>query len=112
MVLARYGGLRCPSEVLSLRWQDVDWEMQRVTAPSPKTESLPEGRTVFQLPAEHPKRMRTTHPLEHQNKELQRRTRVATLFPNEAPLLRLVSAVLAEVSDEWETGKRYLNTDA
>ncbi|MBT3177823.1 MAG: IS256 family transposase, partial [Desulfobacula sp.] len=37
-----------------------------------------------------------------------RRTRVATLFPNEASLLRLVSAILVETSEEWETGKRYL----
>jgi len=43
--------------------------------------------------------------LERQNRELKRRTRVATLFPNEASLLRLVTAVLVELSDEWETGK-------
>ena len=36
--LARYGGLRCPSEVLSLRWQDVDWEAGRIVVQSPKTE--------------------------------------------------------------------------
>jgi transposase-like protein len=43
--------------------------------------------------------------------ELKRRTRVAGLFPNEASLLRLVSALLAETSEEWETGKTYLNMD-
>ncbi len=36
--LSRYGGLRCPSEVLSLRWQDINWETGRVVVPSPKTE--------------------------------------------------------------------------
>lgn len=36
--LCRYGGLRCPSEVLSLRWQDVNWETNRLTIQSPKTE--------------------------------------------------------------------------
>jgi len=36
--LARYGGLRCPSEVLSLRWQDVNWEQGRMLVRSPKTE--------------------------------------------------------------------------
>ena len=35
--------------------------------------------------------------------------RIATLFPNEASLLRLVSAVLMEISEEWESGKVYLN---
>jgi putative transposase len=53
--------------------------------------------------------MRTTNMLERQNKELKRRTRVATLFPNEASLLRLVTAVLVQLSDEWETAKmKYL----
>ena len=46
--------------------------------------------------------------LERMNRELNRRTRVATLFPNEASLVRLVTAVLIELSEEWETGKRYL----
>ncbi|MDA1249306.1 MAG: IS256 family transposase [Planctomycetota bacterium] len=70
--------------------------------------NIPEGLAVFTLPAEHRKRMRTTNMLERQNRELKRRTRVATLFPNEASLLRLVTAVLVELSDEWETGIKYL----
>jgi integrase len=36
--LSRFGGLRCPSEVLKLRWQDVNWEQDRFTIHSPKTE--------------------------------------------------------------------------
>ena len=47
--------------------------------------------------------------LERVNEEIKRRTRVARLFPNEASALRLVSAVLIEISEGWETGKRYLN---
>ena len=38
ITLARYGGLRCPSEVLSLKWQHVDWDQRRIRVPSPKTE--------------------------------------------------------------------------
>ena len=38
VALVRYGGLRCPSEVLSLRWADVDWERSRLRVVSPKTE--------------------------------------------------------------------------
>jgi len=71
-------------------------------------ENIPEGLSVFAIPSEHRKRMRTTNMLERQNKELKRRTRVATLFPNEASLLRLVTAVLVELSDDWETGMKYL----
>jgi putative transposase len=72
-------------------------------------ENLPEGFTVFDLPVAHRKRMRTSNPLERVNKELKRRTRVAGIFPNEASLLRLVSARLMEISEDWETGKIYLN---
>lgn len=43
--LSRYGGLRCPSEHLSLRWGDVDWERGRITVPSPKTEHHPGGES-------------------------------------------------------------------
>ena len=46
--------------------------------------------------------------LERLNKEIKRRTRVATLFPNEQSLLRLVGAILMEISDEWEVGRIYL----
>jgi transposase-like protein len=71
-------------------------------------EAVPEGLTVFSLPSEHWKKMRTSNMLERLNKEIKRRTSVATLFPNEASLLRLVSAVLMETSEEWESGKVYL----
>lgn len=74
-------------------------------------ENIPEGLTVFKLPVGHRKRMRTSNSIERLNKEIKRRTRVATLFPNEESLLRLVSAILAEISDDWETGKVYLNME-
>lgn len=72
-------------------------------------ENLPDGLAVFSLPADHRKRLRTSNMIERLNKEIKRRTRVATLFPNEQSLLRLVSAVLAETSDDWESGVNYLN---
>jgi transposase-like protein len=71
-------------------------------------ENVPESLMVFRLPASHRQRLRTTNMLERLNRELKRRTRVATLFPNEDSLLRLVTAVLIEISEEWETGKRYV----
>jgi transposase-like protein len=74
--------------------------------------NVPEGLTVFALPEPHRRRLRTTNALERLNRELHRRTRVATLFPNEASLLRLVSAMAAEISEEWETGRIYLNPES
>jgi len=70
--------------------------------------NLVDGFAVFALPPEHRVRMRTTNGLERLNKEIKRRTRVATLFPNSASCLRLVSAILAEQDEEWMTAKIYL----
>ncbi len=74
-------------------------------------DAVPEGLTVFALPSSHRRKLRTTNMLERLNKEIKRRTRVATLFPNEESLLRLTSAVLIETSEEWETGKTYLKLE-
>jgi transposase-like protein len=48
-------------------------------------------------------------PLERLNREIKRRTRVASLFPNAASCLRLVSAILSEQDEEWLEAKIYLN---
>lgn len=70
--------------------------------------AVPECLTVFHFPEPHRRRLRTSNVCERLNKEIKRRTRVATLFPNEASCLRLVSAVAMETSEEWETGRKYL----
>jgi len=49
VALARYGGLRCPSEVLSLRWMDIDWAAGRIVVTSPKTEHHP-GKASRTIP--------------------------------------------------------------
>ncbi len=72
-------------------------------------DNIPQGLTVLAFPIAHHRRLRTTNPLERVNQEIKRRTRVARVFPNEASLLRLVSALLTEVSQDWETGKIYLD---
>ncbi|MFQ5353054.1 MAG: IS256 family transposase [Candidatus Binatia bacterium] len=72
-------------------------------------ENLPQGFTVFALPLAHQRKLRTANALERVNQELKRRTRVARVFPNEASVLRLITALLVEISEEWETGKIYLN---
>lgn len=70
--------------------------------------ALLEGLTVFAFPEPHRRLLRTTNGMERVNKEIKRRTRVAGLFPNEASCLRLVSAILMEISEDWQTGKCYL----
>ena len=71
-------------------------------------QALPEGLAVFALPEAHRRLLRTTNSVERINREVRRRTRVASIFPNEASCLRLVSALLMEISDDWQAGKAYL----
>jgi transposase-like protein len=70
-------------------------------------DNLSEGFSVFDFPLEHRRSIRTTNSLERINKEIRRRTRVVGVFPNEAACLRLVSALLMEISEEWQIGKHY-----
>lgn len=74
--------------------------------------SVPESLPILNLPEKHSKKLRTTNSLERLNKEIKRRTPVATLFPNKKSLERRVTALLSEISDEWETGKVYLSTES
>jgi putative transposase len=74
-------------------------------------ENLPQGFTVLSFPHAHQRRLRTSNSLERVNQELRRRTRVVRVFPNEASLLRLVSALLVETSEDWETENLYLNME-
>jgi len=72
--------------------------------------NVPESFTVFALPKEHRLRLRTSNMAERINQEIKRRTRVARIFPNPKSLLRLVSALLADFSEDWENSRQlYLN---
>ena len=70
-----------------------------------------ESLAVFCLPVRHRVRMRTSNMLERLNREIKRRTRVVGIFPNDAALLRLASAVLMEVDEGWMSGRKYLTME-
>lgn len=74
-------------------------------------ENIPQGLTIFAFPPEHQRRLRTTNSLERLNREIRRRSRVVMLFPNQASCLRLVTAVVMEISDEWQTDRAYIRLD-
>jgi putative transposase len=93
--------------------RQLDLAVKKYRAVAPKLaewleQNVPEGLTIFTLPPGHRRRLRTSNMLERLNEEVNRRTQVAGLFPNEGSVLRLVSAVLMEISEDWETGRRYL----
>jgi putative transposase len=72
-------------------------------------EQVEECLSCLAFPEPHRRRIRTTNGLERLNQEIKRRTRVVRIFPNPQACLRLVSALAVEQSEEWVTGRRYLD---
>ena len=73
--------------------------------------NVPEGLAVFSLPEPHRRRLRTANPIERAiQQEIKRRTAKVRVFPNRDALLRLASAILVEIDEEWATSDRlYVN---
>jgi transposase-like protein len=65
--------------------------------------------SYFAFPESHWRRIHSTNDLERFNQEIKRRTRVVRIFPNREACLRLVTALCVEQSEEWLSGKRYLD---
>ena len=72
-------------------------------------EHVEECLSCLAFPESHRRRIRTTNGQERLNQEIKRRTRVVRIFPNPEACLRLVSALAVEQSEEWVTGRRYLD---
>ncbi len=98
---------------------DAEAELRRLAAASAEAApdlaawleaNVPDGLAAFTLPEGHRKRLRTANPIERAvQQEIKRRTAKVGVFPSRDALLRLVSAVLAEIDDEWlATDRRYV----
>lgn len=66
---------------------------------------------MFSFSASHRRRLRTANGLERLSREVKRRTRVVSIFPNETACLRLISAFLMEVNEEWQIDRIYLTIE-
>ena len=116
--LSRYGGLRCPSEHLALRWADIDWERNRITVRSPKTEHhaggdrrqvplfpelLPHLRDVFEQAEPGTEHVITRYRDTNQNlrTQLERIIRRAGLKPWPKPFQNLRSSRETELAERW-----------
>jgi putative transposase len=74
-------------------------------------EHIEECLTCLAFPESHRRRIRTTNSLERLNQEIRRRSREVRIFPNRESCVRLVTALAVEVSEEWDTGRRYLDME-
>ena len=93
-----------------LRLEEIvtKWRERSVKLADWMEANLPEGFSVFALPEHQRRRIRTSNMAERIHRDIKRRTKVAGLFPNEASVLRLVTAIHIETSEDWETGRAYL----
>ena len=112
-VAAKIRGIfNAPNKFEADRLLTLASEEYRTTAPSLAKwmeENISEGFSVFAFPENIQRRLRTSNMVERLNREIRRRTRVVGIFPSEESCLRLISAVLVEVSEEWEMGSVYLS---
>jgi transposase-like protein len=104
------------SEDLPMAQEELAHLVEKYRKKAPKLaewleKNIPEGFAVFTLPEKHRVKMRTANPIERGIQlELARRTNKIPIFPNEASLLRLVTAILVEIDEKWAAKKTsYIN---
>ena len=101
-----------PSREIALRLTSelaARWRRSHPRVAEHLEEHIEECLSCLVFPESHRRRIRTTNGLERLNQEIKRRTRVVRIFPNREACLRLVSALAVEQSEEWITGRRYLD---
>jgi len=92
------------AEAVAARWEQTHPVVVRLLA-----EGVEDCLACLAFPLAHRARIRTTNGMERLNEEIKRRTRVVRIFPNPEACLRLVTALCVEQSEEWVSGKRYLD---
>jgi len=108
------GIFAAPSRELALRAAEEladRWRRSHPKVAEHIEEHIEECLSCLAFPESHRRRIRTTNGLERFNQEIKRRTRVVRIFPNREACLRLVTAIAVEQSEEWVTGRRYLNME-
>lgn len=73
---------------------------------------LPDALTFLAFPLEHHRKIASSNPIEHVNREIRRRTRSIGVFPSVASALRIVTMILVEQHEEWMVGRTYMSPES
>ncbi len=74
-------------------------------------DGISEALNYLAFPRPHWRKLASTNPIEHLNRDIRRRTKLVGIFPNITSALRLITLVLAEQTEDWQTERRYMNAD-
>ena len=103
-------------EEIRRRWKAAIRELRRRWNCA-EIESLTKNRVRNELlmfaryPKGHWKRISATNLVERLNREIKRRSRVVSIFPNDEAILRLVGATMMKIHAKWVRGRRYMCPD-
>jgi len=67
--------------------------------------------SYYGFPPAHWRKIATTNPVEHLNRDIRRRTRVVGIFPNIESALRIITIRLIEETEDWSTERRYMDPE-
>ncbi len=73
---------------------------------------LVDALAFLRFPIDHHRKIATTNPIEHLNREIRRRTRSIGVFPSPESALRVITMILVEQAEEWMVGRRYMEPES
>jgi putative transposase len=74
-------------------------------------DGIADALNYLAFPQPHWRKLASTNPIEHLNRDIRRRTRLVGIFPNISSAVRLIALILAEQTEDWQTERRYMDAD-
>jgi putative transposase len=75
-------------------------------------EGIEDALVFMAFPELHRRKIASTNPIEHLNREIRRRTRSVGIFPSRESAIRLISMILLEQTEDWQAEKAYVNPES